>query len=74
MTPKPGRVGAITSETEWEFDVYYTTHDLMRRGIIEAARSRVQVLAIDFLDAQRLAVWMVVCRSGFYVTRAEFIM
>jgi hypothetical protein len=58
----------------WEFDVYYTTHDMMRHGIIEAARSRVEVLAPDFLDAQRLAVLMVIVRSGFYVTRADFVM
>lgn len=57
----------------WEFDVYYTTMALRQRGIIEAARSRVEVLAPDFLEAQRLAVWMVVCRSGFYVTRAEYV-
>jgi hypothetical protein len=57
----------------WEFDVYYTTHDHLRRGITELARSRVEVLAPDFLEAQRVAMWMVICRSGFYVTRAEFV-
>jgi hypothetical protein len=55
----------------WEFDVYYTTHDLLQHGITEAARSRIELAARDYLEAQRLAVWMVICRSGFYVTRAE---
>lgn len=64
----------VTGERVWEFDVYYTTMALRQRGVIGAARSRVEVLAPDFLEAQRLAVWMVVCRSGFYVTRADFVM
>lgn len=57
----------------WEFDVFYTTHDLLRYGITEAARSRVEVAAPDFLEAQRLACWMVICRAGWYVTRAEYV-
>ncbi|MCE7008742.1 hypothetical protein LWC34_38915 [Kibdelosporangium philippinense] len=58
----------------WEWDVYYTTHDWLRLGVTEAARSRVEVLADTYLEAQRLAIWMVICRSGFYVTRADFVM
>lgn len=54
--------------------MYYTTHEMMRYGIIQAARSRVEVLADTYLEAQRLAVLMVICRSGFYVTRADFVM
>jgi len=57
----------------WEWDVYYTTHDLLQRGVTEAARSRVEVLAGDYLEAQRVAVWMVVSR-GSYATRADFVM
>jgi hypothetical protein len=63
-----------SAELAWEFDVYYTTHDWLQLGITEAARSRVEVLAPDYLEAQRLAIWMVVCRSGFYVTRADLVL
>lgn len=63
-----------TPELIWEFDIYYTTHDWLQLGITEYARSRVEVLAQGFLEAQRLAVWMVMCRSGFYVTRADFVL
>ncbi len=59
---------------EYEFDVFYTTHDLMRHGITEAARSRVSVLAESYWRAWETAAWMVICRSGFYVTRIEFVM
>lgn len=61
------------TEPVWEFDVYYTTHDFLARGVTEAARSRVEIAASDFLEAHRLAMWMVICRSGFYVTRAEYV-
>jgi hypothetical protein len=64
----------MSQDPTWEFDVYYTTHDWLQQGITEAARSRVEVLAPDYLEAQRLAIWMVICRSGFYVTRADFVM
>jgi hypothetical protein len=65
---------ATVSCPTWEWDVYYTTHDLLQRGVTEAARSRVEVAAENYLEAQRLAIWMVICRSGCYVTRAEFVM
>lgn len=62
------------SQGTWEFDVFYTTHDLLRYGIKEAARSRVEVVAPSYTEAWKLACWMVICRSGFYVTRTEYVL
>lgn len=63
----------MTGLPVWEFDVYYTTHELLARKILEAARSRVEVAAPSYHEAWKTACWMVICRSGFYITRTEFV-
>ena len=62
-----------TVTASWEWDIYWTTHDLLQKGIPEACRSRVEVLADNYLESQRVALWMVIAR-GYYVSRAEFVM
>ena len=57
----------------WQWDIYYTTHDLLRAGITEAARSRVEVLAPDYHTSWIYATEMVIYRSGFYITRTELV-
>lgn len=73
MPSAHSRETAISSTEGWEWDVYYTTHDMMRHGVTEAARSRVMVLADSYHESWCLACWMIICRSGFYVTRTEFL-
>jgi hypothetical protein len=56
----------------WEYDVYLTTHDRLQRGEPQAGRCRVELLATNHLEAQRLAVAMVLC-MGYYVTGADYL-
>ena len=56
----------------WEWDIYYTSHELLAHGIREAARSRVHVLAPDWHTAWKRAAWMTLARHrDYYVTRLD---
>jgi hypothetical protein len=56
----------------WEWDVWYTTHDLLKDRVIEARRSRVTVLAPDWHTSWKRACWMIQSRhADYYVTRTD---
>lgn len=56
----------------WEWDVYYSTHDLLKQHVTEARRSRVTVLAPDWHTSWKRACWMVQTRHrDYYVTRTD---
>lgn len=61
-----------TDGRAWEWDVYYTTHDLLKQYVTEARRSRVTVLAPDWHTSWKRACWMVQARHrDHYVTRTD---
>jgi hypothetical protein len=42
----------------WEFDVCVSTHELLRQGVTEATRVRVEVAAKDHCEARLIAAQM----------------
>lgn len=62
---------ALDGPGAWEWDIFYTTHDLLSQGVQEAARSRVVVLAPDWHTSWKRACDMILFRAGWYITRTE---
>lgn len=57
---------------EWEWDIYFTTHDLLKQRVTEARRSRIMVLAPDWHTSWKRACWMVRARhADHYITRTD---
>lgn len=48
----------LTALREWQFDVVGSTHELLREGVIEAWRARIEVAAPDYLTASLIALQM----------------
>lgn len=62
---------AVDGMGEWEWDVHYTTHELLAYGLSEVARSRVTVLAPDWHTSWKRACEMISYRAGWYITRTD---
>jgi hypothetical protein len=62
---------AVDGTGAWEWDIHYTTHALLSRGILAASVSRVVVLAPDWHTSWKRACWMVQQRAGWYITRTD---
>lgn len=66
-TAQDGRDGTGT----WEWDIYYTTHELLSQRVHQAARSRVLVLADTWHTSWKRACEMISYRAGWYITRTD---
>ena len=58
---------------EFVVDVSWSTHDLLKEGIIERGINTVRVLADTDTEATLVALQMTLCHDNTYVTKARIV-